>query len=168
MGLMKIVAAGFCALVLFGNGEAFAQAQAGKTNNWLLDAADDKERFRRIEDMFGGFSWAMAITGVRYDSTYDAIVDGNFDLAVYHWTKIKDAIDAGSLRRPARGPNAIGIFLSGPYKTLLAALESKDAAKSREAFLAARDACRACHVAERVPFMNDQPRFRRTASFPAR
>jgi hypothetical protein len=143
-----------------------AKAPAAKSNNWLLDAKDDKERFRRIEEMFGGFSSAMIVVGERFDRTYDAIVDGNYDLANYHWSRVKDVIEAGYLRRPGREANAVHLFLKGPWQPLAEALATKDGARIKPAFLSARAACQGCHIAEGVPFMNDQPRFRRTAQFP--
>jgi hypothetical protein len=143
-----------------------AEPPAKASDNWLLDAKDDTERFTRIQQMFGGFSMAMQIVGERYDRTYDAIADGNFELANYHWKKIKEAIELGTLRRPARAANAEALFLKGPWVTVSEALTAKDKVKAREQFLMARSACMACHVAEKVPFMNEQPRFRKTAKFP--
>lgn len=143
-----------------------AEPPAKTSDNWLLEARDDTERFKRIQQMFGGFSMSMQIVGERYDRTYDAIIDGNFDLASYHWKKIKETIELGYLRRPAREANAVAIFLKGPWGTVSDALAAKDREKAKEQFLVARSACSSCHVAERVPFMNDQPRFRRTATFP--
>ena len=166
MGIVNTILARVVAMALLGSSAAFAQIKVEKSNNWLLDAPDDKERFKRIENMFGGYSGSMVETANRYSNTFDAIAEGNFDLAVYHWKKLKQAIEAGNLRRPGRESNAIDVFLSGPFKPLLTALESKDSAKSKEAFLAARDACIKCHESERVPFMNDQALFRRTANFP--
>ena len=143
-----------------------AEQPAKFSDNWLLNAKDDTERFQRIQQMFGGFSMAMQVVGERYDRTYDAITDGNFDLANYHWKKIKETIELGTLRRPARAANAEALFLKGPWGAVSAALAAKDKVKAREQFLLARSACIACHVAEKVPFMNDQPKFRRTATFP--
>ncbi len=147
---------------------AMAQEPPKQSDNWLLDAKDDTERFKRIQQMFGGFSAAMQIVGERYDRTYDAITDGNHDLASYHWKKIKEAIELGYLRRPAREANSVALFLKGPWASAGEAIASKEMEKAKESFLAARSACLACHVAEKVPFMNDQPKFRRTASFPER
>lgn len=136
------------------------------SDNWLLDAKDDTERFKRIQQMFGGFSMSMQFVGERYDRTYDAIIDGNYDLANYHWKKIKETIELGYLRRPAREANATAIFLKGPWVSVSEAITSKDKVKAKEQFLIARSACIACHVAEKVPFINDQPKFRRTVTFP--
>lgn len=143
-----------------------AEPPAKVSDNWLLDAKDDAERFQRIQQMFGGFPMAMQLVGERYDRTYDAITDGNYDLANYHWKKIKETIELGTLRRPARAANAEAVFLEGPWVAVGEALAAKDKVKTREQFLIARSACISCHVAEKVPFINDQPKFRRTATFP--
>lgn len=156
-------------LIVFGFAAvsfAITQETPKKSENWLLEAKDDAERFKRIQQMFGGFSSAMQIVGERYERSYDAVAEGNFDLAIYHWKKIKDAIELGYLRRPAREANSVALFLDKPWKTAGEAFALKEINKAREAFLSARSACMACHIAENVPFMNDQPLFRRTAIFP--
>ncbi len=163
-----LIAAAFAVGGLAVASFVIAQEPTKQSDNWLLDAKDDTERFKRIQQMFGGFSAAMQNVGERYDRTYDAIADGNYDLANYHWKKIKEAIELGFLRRPARGANSVDLFLKGPWASAGEALASKESEKAREGFLAARSACLACHQAERVPFMNDQPKFRRTAAFPDR
>jgi hypothetical protein len=163
-----LIAASFAAGCLAGTPSANADEPAKASDNWLLDAKDDTERFKRIQQMFGGFSMSMQLVGERYDRTYDAIADGNFDLAGYHWKKIKETIELGYLRRPAREANAVAVFLKGPWFSVSEALASKDKVKAKKQFLMARTACMACHVAEKVPFMNDQPRFRRTAAFPGK
>lgn len=133
------------------------------SENWLLDASDDMERFKRIQQMFGGFSGAMLVVAERYDRAYDAIADKNYELAGYHWRKIKESIELGYLRRPARQAHSDALFLKGPWVSTNDALASKDEPKIREAFLAARSACMACHAAEQASFINEQPLFRRTA-----
>ncbi len=145
---------------------AMSQDPPKQSDNWLLDLKDDHERFQLIQQMFGGFSSAMQIVGERYDRTYDAVNDGNYDLANYHWKKIKDAIELGYVRRPARKANSIALFLNGPWSSASEAIASKEKDKAKNGFLSARSACMACHLAENVPFMNEQPKFRRTALFP--
>ena len=149
-------------------GFAMAQEPSKQSDNWLLDARDDAERFKRIQQMFGGFSATMQIVGERYDRTYDAVAEDNLDLAEYHWKKIKEATELGYLRRPARKANAVDMFLKGPWLSAGEAFASKQKEKAREAFLSARSACMDCHQAENVPFMNNQPKFRRTGTFPKR
>lgn len=168
MSLMgKLIVAAACAAGCLASASLAGAEQPSKpSDNWLVDAKDDTERFKRIQQMFGGFSLSMQLVGERYDRTYDAITDGNYDLAVYHWKKIKETIELGYLRRPAREANAVAIFLTGPWVSAGEALASKDKVKAKKQFLLARAACMACHIAERVPFMNDQPKFRNTVAFP--
>lgn len=161
-----IIAAIFVVVGLAAASFAISQNPAPKSDNWLLELEDDTERFKRIQQMFGGFSGAMQVVGERYDRTYDAIAEGNYDLANYHWNKIKEAIELGYLRRPAREANSVSLFLNGSWQTASEAIVSKEKDKARDGFLMARSACMACHLAEKVPFMNDQPMFRRTADFP--
>ncbi|MEE2000353.1 hypothetical protein QWY20_02720 [Alkalimonas sp. MEB108] len=135
------------------------------SNHWLLEAASDKERFARIEKMFAGFSGAMAEVGARYQHSYDAIVDENYPLATYHWDKLGAAIELGYFRRPGRADNAKTMFLQTAWPELTQALADGDKTKIQRSFLQARSACMACHAAEQVPFMNEQPLFRQTAEF---
>lgn len=162
----KLLIAAIFAAGCFANASSVSAEQPLKpSENWLLDAKDDTERFKRIQQMFGGFSMSMQLVGERYDRTYDAITDGNYDLAVYHWKKIKETIELGYLRRPAREANAVALFLTGPWVSASEALASKNKVQAKKQFLLARAACMACHIAEKVPFINDQPKFRKTVKF---
>lgn len=127
--------------------------------NWLT-GADEKTRYERLEHYLGGFSTAMQETGQRYGHTAQAIVDKNWELAHYHWKKIAEVVEKGLMKRPARRPNAEKIFLNGPWGKLDQSLTAKDDEAIRRSFDEARGACMACHAAEKVPFMNDQPLFR--------
>ncbi|RUO25695.1 hypothetical protein CWE09_02900 [Aliidiomarina minuta] len=131
-----------------------------ENRNWLTEASEE-ERYERLEYYLGGFSSAMQETGERYAHVEQAIIDENYQLAAYHWQKIKDAIERGTMKRPDRRPNAERIFLGDPWQELLAALETEEPEdnKVRNRFKVAREACLACHIAEEVPFMNDQPLF---------
>jgi len=160
-----LIVASFVVGVIAAASFAISQVPPKNSDNWLLGVKDDTERFKRIQQMFGGFSAAMQIVGERYDRTYDAVAEGNYDLANYHWKKIKEAIELGYLRRPAREANSVALFLNGPWESAGEAFASKEKEKAREGFLSARSACLACHLAEKVPFMNDQPKFRRTGKF---
>jgi hypothetical protein len=126
-----------------------AQESPKQSDDWLLGAGDDSERFKLIQQMFGGFSSAMQIVGERYDRTYDAVAENNYDLAKYHWKKIKEAIELGYLRRPARKANAEALFLNDPWLSGWDGLDSKEQVKARDGFLAARLSCMACHIAEK-------------------
>ncbi|MDP4529911.1 hypothetical protein Q3O59_12855 [Alkalimonas delamerensis] len=141
-------------------------AELPASNQWLLEADSDEERFARIEKMFAGFSGAMAEVGARYQHSFDAIVDGNYALASYHWDKLGAAMELGYFRRPGRAANSQAMFLQTAWPELTKALAAGDAKAIERSFLQARGACMACHAAEQVPFMNDQPLFRATAEFP--
>jgi hypothetical protein len=105
--------------------------------------------------------------GHRYEIVYDAIVDKNYELASYHWRKIKTTIKNGYLKRPARRPSADLMFLqSNVWTAFETALQSNDKKKIKDAFSVARKTCIACHVVEKVPFMNNQKMFHRTETFP--
>ena len=127
-------------------------------DDWLTDT-DEETRAERLSSYLGGFSAAMWETGNRWERMARAIRDDNFELAHYHWDKIGSAIRGGYMKRPARQANADALFLDGIWKEYLETLESGDGEAIRKQFGQARDACMACHVAEDVPFMNDQPMF---------
>lgn len=134
--------------------------------NWLLDAKDDQERFRRIQIYAGGSDQQMWQVGYRYQQVYHAIVDQNWELGVHHWTKLRDVLNVALMKRPFRTPNAEAMFLDTAWPHLYEALKAKDPVKAREAFLVERSTCMACHIAEKMPYMNDSPIFRDTAAFP--
>ncbi|WP_162925830.1 hypothetical protein [Isoalcanivorax indicus] len=134
-------------------------------DGWLTGQEDNTARFERLEGYLGGFSSAMWETGYRYQGTRDAIVDGNLALADYHWGKLRGAIENGYMKRPGRQHNAEAMFLEGAWEALDRALQEEDRDTVQSAFLDARDACMACHVAEEVPFMNDMPLFRDSGDF---
>lgn len=136
--------------------------------NWLLDAKDDQERFRRIQIYAGGTYEQMWQIGYRYQQVYHAIADQNWALGSHHWGKLRDVLNVALMKRPNRTPNAEAMFLDTSWKQLDEALKAKDPEKARQAFLTERGACIACHIAEKMPFLNDTPIFRDTASFPVK
>ena len=164
MARLSIISASMVVVV----GVAVAQQAPTQPNrdDWLLNAPDDIARFRLLQSELRGFSMAMAEVGQRYQRLYDAIGDKNYDLAVYHWSKIKDAIVAGYTRRPGRKTSADQEFLDKVYQPVLDALKSRDGTKVWIDFAEARKACMACHEKERVAFMNEQPLFRVTEKPP--
>jgi hypothetical protein len=134
--------------------------------NWLLDAKDDQERFRRIQIYAGGTHEQMWQIGYRYQQVYQAIIDENWELGLHHWTKLRDVLNVALMKRPNRTPNAEALFLDDTWSQLEDALERRDADDIRRVFLMERETCMACHVAEQMPFLNDAPIFRDTAGFP--
>lgn len=101
----------------------------------------------------------MREVGERYRVLHEALQRGNFDLAIYHWDKIKITIQDGYTKRPARKANADMILLDTAWKEVRTSLESRDAKKAWGGFAQARSACMACHAAESVPYFNKQSLF---------
>ena len=150
-----------------GSSIALAEEPKQSSNQWLLDAENDTDRFKRLEIYLRGFDQPMWEVGYRFEIVYDAIIDENYELATYHWGKVKLTIENGYLKRPARKTNAdLIIFQSGIWKSLDTALKEGDSKKIKSAFSDARLSCMGCHAAESVPFMNEQKIFRRTGTFP--
>lgn len=137
------------------------------SNNWLLDANDDTERFRRLQLVAGGTDMLMWEITYRYEELYVAIQKNNWEMGVYHWDKLRDRMNTAAMKRPARTQNIEGMFLDGVWPSMRDALTSKDPARMREQFLLVRQVCMACHVADKVGFLNDSSVFKRTESFPA-
>lgn len=135
-------------------------------SNWLLDARDDEERFRRLQIFAGGTYEQMWQVGYRYEQVYQAVIDENRELAQYHWGKLRDVFNVALMKRPNRTPNAEAMFLDTTWSRFEQALESGSEEEVRSEFLAQRGACIACHVAEDMAFLNDTPIFRDTAAFP--
>jgi hypothetical protein len=146
-------------------GLAEGQAKQPPGANWLLDAKDDQERFRRLQIYAGGTDQQMWQIGYRFQQVHQAIVDQNWELGRHHWTKLRDVLNVALMKRPNRTPNAEAMFLDTQWEKLEEALEAEDANKAREAFLLERSTCMACHIAEKMPFLNDTPIFRDTAAF---
>jgi cytochrome c1 len=137
------------------------------SNNWLLDANDDTERFRRLQVVAGGTDIPMWEIAHRYEELYVAIQNNNWEMGVYHWEKLQDRLNTAGMKRPARTQNIEGMFLdSGVWKSMHDALTSRDAGSMRTQFQVVRQACIACHIAEKVGFLNDSSVFKRTESFP--
>ena len=121
--------------------------------------ASEEERFQRIQKYLRGFDQPMWEVGERYEKLFEALVRGNFELASYHWAKIKLTIENGTMKRPARRASADEFLLIGRWKSVNEALGSGDRATAWGGFEAARDSCMACHEAEGVGYMNDQAMF---------
>ncbi len=130
------------------------------SDGWLGRLEDDAERFRALESYLGGFSSAMWEVGERYRHLHQALEDDNLPLASYHFEKIGAAIRNGYRKRPARQANADALFMDAVFESASAAFADGEQAAAWQTFEQVRAACIACHAAEDVPFMNDQPMFR--------
>lgn len=136
-----------------------SRAEELTQNDWLLRAESDEARFRLIQRQMRGFDQPMWEVGERFERLHDALKRQNYELAVYHWDKIKTSIENGVAKRPARGESARNLFLGEPWNEVRAGLISADRKKAWDAFDKAREACQSCHQAEKVGFMNQQAVF---------
>jgi len=136
------------------------------SNNWLLDANNDTERFRRLQVAMSGTDIPMWEITYRYEELYVAIQKNNWEMGLYHWNKIRDRMNTAGMKRPVRTQNIEGMFLeSGVWQSMRDALISKSPERMRSEFQTVREVCMACHVAENLGFLNDSSAFKRTKSF---
>jgi hypothetical protein len=135
------------------------------STNWLLDADDDSERFRRLQMYLAGSQVPMWDVSTRYQRIYEAIGDKNYELANYHWEKLIDRLNGALMKRPNRTASAETYFLDPLNQMFRDVLKTKDDAKIKEAYGTVRASCMGCHAAEKMPFLNDQAVFRQTEKF---
>lgn len=137
------------------------------SRNWLRDADDDRERFRRIELWSGAGDLEMQDIAHRFVELHAAIQQENWDIGIYHWEKIRGRMTIAAMKRPTRTQNMeVILFDSGTWKAMHDALTAKNAVRARTEFLRARESCMTCHVAEKIGFLNTSAVFARTATFP--
>lgn len=147
-------------ILMIAVGACSKEPAAPKGDGWLTNAPDEATRNERLERYLRGFDQPMWEVGERYQRVEQALHDKNWALANYHWEKIQATIEGGLMKRPKRRANAEALFLGEPWKGLQEALRSEDPERIGPAFARAKGACMACHAAENVAFMNDQPLFR--------
>jgi hypothetical protein len=137
------------------------------SRKWLLDANDDAERMRRLELWGGAGDLEMQDIAHRLEELHSAIQKQNWDLGVYHLEKMRSRMIVAGIKRPTRTQNLEDVFLdSGVYKAMHDALTGKNPDQARTAFQNTRQACMACHAAEKLAFINDSAVFKRLESFP--
>lgn len=156
MRLRSWTAAWFAAGALVAAAVLALGGEANAPGGWITGAPDDAARFERVERYLRGFDQPMWEVGDRYEKLHEALERGNYELALYHWDKIKLTIENGTLKRPARKANAEAMLLSSHWATVREGIASGDADRAWKAFDLARTACMSCHVAEKVGYFNDQ------------
>lgn len=113
------------------------------SNNWLLDANDDTERFRRLQVAMSGTDIPMIEIGQRYEELYTAITKNNWEMGIYHWEKLRARMNTSGMKRPARTQNMEDMFLeSGVWQGMYDALKAGDAKKVRSEFQTVTEICR--------------------------
>lgn len=135
------------------------EANTTQSKHWLLDSPTNQQKFQRFEKYLRGFDQPMLEVGQRFQHIKQAITDNNYLLADYHWKKIKLTIENGLMKRPARASNAQNILLNQTWQQVADGFKSKDKQQAKIALEQARNACIACHQAENVSFINNQPLF---------
>jgi cytochrome c556 len=134
-------------------GIAYAQMpnppQAG---GWLKSLPQEKQ-IEAIDRQLRGFDMAMFEVNYRYTEMYFAGIEGNWDYALYTGEKIAWAVQNGFERRPKRRANAEELFFKEAYPKVLDAIRKKDIALFKERVDVLRNACNACHTAEKVGFI---------------
>jgi len=145
-----------------------AKQTKSPSRNWLRDANDDSERFRRIELWAGAGDLEMQDIAHRLQELHSAIQKENWDMGIYQLEKIRGRMIVAAVKRPTRTQNLEGMFLeNGVYQAMHDALTTKNGERARAEFKRARESCMACHVAEKIGFVNDSAVFRRVESFPS-
>jgi hypothetical protein len=138
------------------------------SSNWLLDANDDTERFRRLQVVASGTDVPMWEVSNRFEELHLAVSKNNWQMGVYHLEKLRDRMNTAAMKRPTRTQNIEAMFLkSGVYQGMHDALTSQDNTRMRAEFQRMRSVCMGCHAAENVGFLNDSAVFKRTEAFPA-
>ena len=123
------------------------------SSEWLMETNSSSEKFEKIQKQFRGFDLAMVEVGYRFNSFYFALKEQNYPLANYQWDKIKKAIDNGVMRRPKRKENSQTMFLDTQFKNMREAIVKKDQKLIWQEYNNTKVSCNACHVAEKVPFI---------------
>jgi hypothetical protein len=138
------------------------------SRNWLRDADDDSERFRRIELWAAAGDQEMQEIALRMRELHVAIQRESWEMAIFQLEKIRGRMIIAMTKRPVRTQNMEAFFFdSGVYKELHDSLTSKDGQRARTEFMRTRAACMACHAAEKIPFINESAVFKDVAEFPA-
>ena len=127
--------------------------------DWLLGAASDEERFRRLQQQLSGFDQPMLEIGERFSRVHEALSRENYEMALYQWWKIEQRISNAIVKRPKRAASAKAFFLGANYERIRAALQSRTPQLAWAAFDEAKAICLGCHIAEGSAFANQQSVF---------
>ncbi|CAN5199986.1 hypothetical protein BH10PSE12_BH10PSE12_36630 [soil metagenome] len=79
--------------------------------------------------------------GHRYEAIHEALHRKNFDLAAYHWRKIRQTIDNAVMKNATRKAPAYALLIDSLYDSTLAAFTAKDEKASWAAIEKVRVAC---------------------------
>jgi hypothetical protein len=122
-------------------------------DSWI--GGDVDQRFALVAKHLRGFDVAMVETGYRYGELFWAGEDRNWEYATYQLEKIETAIANGIERRPRRATSAA--MLAPAIERVRDAIGHKDPGLFAESFTSLTQTCNACHVAEKVAFVQIAP-----------
>ncbi len=129
-----------------------------KKGGWL-EHGSSEEKFKKVSKHLRGFDMAMVETGYRYTELYWAGKDQNWGYAAYQAEKIETAIKNGIERRPKRAKSAQMIF--PVINEVKKSIAEKDLERFNSSFNNLTQTCNACHVAEKMSFVQVRfPQFR--------
>jgi len=121
-------------------------------SNWL-EVTPDEKKFKAIQTQLRGFDLTMQEVGVRYESIREAIKSENYELASYHWDKIKTSIENGIIRRPAREKSSKAYLLDTFWDDFDKKLQTKDKNSISKSFDKIKNICNSCHKNQNVDFI---------------
>ena len=124
--------------------------QPAGSDGWLRGSP--QEKFETIAGQFGGFDQTMIEVGYRYQELYWAGMYENWDFARYHVDEMRDALEKGFERRPAREASA-DAFMNVALPELEEAIVAEDPDLFADRFADLKNQCNACHVMEEVPYI---------------
>jgi hypothetical protein len=157
MGSPRLIARLAISALIVGGAIGFGAGNAQvpnppKASGWLK-ALPPEGQIAAIDRQLRGFDTAMVEVNYRYIEMYFGAIQGNWDYALYTGEKLAWAMQNGFQRRPKRQASGEMIFFKQPYPDVLDAIKKKDIALFKQRFDTLRHACNACHVAEKVPFI---------------
>jgi hypothetical protein len=120
------------------------------TPQWLAGAT--QEKWKTLDEHFGGFHHTMVEVGYRFSELYWAGEDENWDYAEYQAEEMEEALELGIARRPNRGESAEMFFPA--LKRVESSIEARNLADFRVAFQGLTNACNTCHQAEDKGFLH--------------
>jgi len=88
------------AIIISACSQPSTPTPAPASSGWLTGAPDQATKDERLERYLRGFDQPMWEVGERYEHIEQALRDQNWDLAAYHWEKIKSTIEGGLMKRP--------------------------------------------------------------------
>lgn len=127
-------------------------------NGWLKGTT--QEKLHELANQQAGTGRAMMEVGYRYQELYWAGAEGNWEYAEHQLEEIEITLNLALVRRPERAASAQA-FLNYSIPELEKVIEQADTLQFLKAFTAFTAGCNACHIAEKMPFLNvEEPEYK--------